>query len=118
AAGAHQGSALVADSWERLLEGAGRYRLESVLLPEYISKQRWFGGKARRILSTRIADWIVLPDSGAVFALVNVQYEKGDPDAYFLPLGLAFGKDAEHVQEAFPGAIISPAISRGGAGFL
>ena len=29
-------SPLVADSWERLLEGAGRYRLESVLLPEYL----------------------------------------------------------------------------------
>ena len=46
-------SPLVADSWERLLEGAGRNRVESVLLPEYFSKQRWFGGKARRLRSTR-----------------------------------------------------------------
>jgi maltose alpha-D-glucosyltransferase/alpha-amylase len=109
---------LVADSWEQLLEGAGRYRLESLLLPGYIAKQRWFGGKTRRILSTRIADWMTLPDSNAVLALVDVQYEKGDPDTYFLPLGLAFDKDAEHVQEAFPGAIIAPAVSRGGSGFL
>ncbi len=119
AAGAQQvSSPLVADSWERLLEGAGRYRLESVLLPEYISKQRWFGGKARRILSTGIADWIAFADSNAVFALVDIQYEKGEPDTYFLPLGLSFGKEAEHIQEAFPGAIISPAVSRGGSGFL
>lgn len=111
-------SPLVADSWERLLEGAGRYKLETVLLPEYLAKQRWFGGKARRIRSTTIADWTPLPDSNAVFALVDVQYEKGDPDTYFVPLDLAFGKDAEHIQEAFPGSIIAPAASIGGPGFL
>src|SRR5580658_9232869 len=77
-------SPLVADSWERLLEGAGRYKLETVLLPDYLAKQRWFGGKARRIRSTEIADWTPLPDSNAVFALVEVQYEKGDPDTYFI----------------------------------
>jgi maltose alpha-D-glucosyltransferase/alpha-amylase len=109
---------LVADSWERLLEGAGRYRLESLLLPEYLSKQRWFGGKARRIRSTRIADWMELPDSGAVLAMVDVKYERGDPDTYFLPLGLAFGKDAEHTRETFPDAIVSPVVSSSGSGVL
>ncbi len=70
-------SPLVADTWERLLDGAARYRLESVLLPEYLAKQRWFGGKTRRIRSARIADWMAFPDSNAVFALVEVQYESG-----------------------------------------
>ncbi len=86
----------VADTWERLLEGAGRYRLESMLLPEYLPKQRWFGGKARRIRATRIADWMALPGfRRPCWSLVEVQYEKGEPDTYFLPLGLAFGKDAD-----------------------
>jgi maltose alpha-D-glucosyltransferase / alpha-amylase len=111
-------SPLVADSWDRVLEGAGRYRLESVLLPDYLVKQRWFGGKARRIRATKIADWMALPDSNAVFVLVQIHYEKGDSDQYLVPLSLAFGKDAEHVQEAFPGSIISPAASIGGSGFL
>ncbi len=111
-------SPLVADSWERLLEGAGRNRLESVLLPEYISKQRWFGGKARRLRSTRIADWLALPDSNAVLALVEAQYEKGEPDTYFLPLALSFGKDADQLHETFPNAIVSSAISSRGSGFL
>jgi maltose alpha-D-glucosyltransferase/alpha-amylase len=119
AAGAEvDSSPLVADTWERLLEGAGRYRLESVLLPDYLAKQRWFGGKARRIRSIRIADWITLPDSNAVLALLDTQYEKGEPETYLIPLGLAFGKDAEHIKEAFPGSIIAPAASIGGAGFL
>ena len=113
-----EASPLAADTWERLLDGAGRYRLESVLLPDYLWKQRWYGGKARRIRSARIADWTPLPDSNAVIALVDVQYERGDPDRYFLPLALTFGKDAEKVQETFPGAIIAPAISSSGPGVL
>ena len=117
-AGQADSSPVVADSWERLLEGAGRYRLESASLPAYLSKQRWFGGKARRIRSTTIADWIPLPDSDAVFALIEVQYEKGEPETYFLPLGLSFGKDGEQVNEKFPNTIVAPAISSRGAGFL
>ncbi len=111
-------SPLVADTWERVLEGAGRYRLESVLLPNYLSKQRWFGGKARRIRSTRIVDWMIFPDSNAVFALVEVQYDKGDPETYFLPLGLAFDKDAEQLHEASPNTIVAPVVSSHGPGFL
>jgi len=42
--------------WGDILEGAGRLRLETVNLPEYIAKQRWFAGKSRRIKSTRILD--------------------------------------------------------------
>ena len=50
--------------------------------------------------------------------LVEVQYEKGDPETYFLPLGRTFGKDAEQLRENFANAIICPAISEGGSGFL
>jgi len=109
---------LMADTWERLLDGAGRYRLESVVLPEYLSKQRWFGGKARRVRSARIGEWTGIPESNAVFALVEVQYERGDPDTYFLPLALRFGKDAEKMEETFPNAIIAQAASASSSGFL
>jgi maltose alpha-D-glucosyltransferase / alpha-amylase len=111
-------SPVVADSWEGLLDGTGRYRLESVLLREYFQKQDWFGGKARYIRASRISDWAALPDSKAVLALLEVRYEKGEPDIYALPLGLAFGKDADRVEETAPGIIVSPAISRDGTGFL
>ena len=117
-AGQLDSSPLVADTWERLLDGAGRYRLESTLLPEYVSKQRWFGAKARRIQFARIADWAALSDSNAVFALIEIQYERGDPDTYFLPLALAFGKEAEQIHETLPNAVISPVVSSGGPGFL
>ena len=45
----------------------GRQRLETVNLPEYLPKQRWFAGKSRRIKSTRIVNWAPLDD--AAFSL-------------------------------------------------
>ncbi|MDP9113920.1 MAG: maltose alpha-D-glucosyltransferase, partial [Acidobacteriota bacterium] len=110
--------ALVADSWERLLEGAGRNRLESALLPEYLAKQRWFGGKARGMRSVKITDWRSLPDSNAVLALVEARYEKEQAETYFVPLALSFGREAEQLRGTFPNAIVSSVISSRGAGFL
>ena len=49
---------------------------------------------------------------------MQVQYEKGEPDTYFLPLALTFGKDAERIRETVPDAIISPVVSSAGTGFL
>ena len=101
-------SAVAADNWEGLLEGTARYRLESMLLPEYLQKQDWFSGKARHIRGVRISDWVALPephpDSSAVLALVEVRYEKGEPDTYVLPgderADPAFLSLIEHAQTA------------------
>jgi maltose alpha-D-glucosyltransferase / alpha-amylase len=111
-------SALPADSWETVLDGVGRFRLETTVLPEYLPKQRWFGGKARRIQTTRVADWARLPDSKSVLALLEVQYERGGADIYLLPLALMFGKSAEQLRETAPNAILCPAISKDDTGFL
>ena len=109
---------LVADSWENLLEGAGRYRLENKLLPEYLQEQVWFGGKARSVRTCRISDWIALPDTEAVLTRVEVQYDKAEPETYVLPLALAFGKAADRLRETAPGTIVTPAVSRNETGCL
>ena len=99
-------------------KGPGDTGWNRCCLPEYLPKQRWFGGKARRIRATRIADWTLLPDSEAVMVLVEVQYEKGEPETYFLPLGRTFGKDAEQLRENCANAILCPAISEQRPGIL
>lgn len=109
---------LEAESWESVLEGAGRYWLETMLLPEFLPKQRWFGGKARRIQSTRIEDWASLPDSNAVLALVEVKYERGEPDSYLLPIALSFDEAADKLFEESPNSILSPAFARNRRGVL
>ena len=108
---------LPAESWESVLEGFGRSQLET-LLPEYLAKQRWFGGKARRIQSAEIVDWGEMAQSAAVMALVEVRYDKGDPDAYLVPVGMTYGTAADHLRQEYPNAILSAVISHQGRGLL
>jgi maltose alpha-D-glucosyltransferase/alpha-amylase len=116
----------VTAGWESILEGLGRLRLETVELPEYLPKQRWFAGKSRGIKSIRIADWIPLnaplntssDASQSVLALVEVEFDTGPPDLYFLPLAMSFGDAENELQRTAPKAIIAPVLSQRGAGLL
>jgi maltose alpha-D-glucosyltransferase/alpha-amylase len=116
----------VTAGWESILEGLGRLRLETVELPEYLPKQRWFAGKSRGIKSIRIADWIPLnvllnapsDASQSALALVEVEFDTGPPDLYFLPLAMSFGDAENELQRSDPNAIIAPVLSQRGAGLL
>jgi maltose alpha-D-glucosyltransferase / alpha-amylase len=68
-----------------------RERLPAVL-PDYLKKQRWFGGKARRILRADIADTILLRSEDAEVAIVfaAVQYDEGPAEINVLPLRMAW----------------------------
>ena len=57
------------------------------LLPAYLARQRWFGGKARRIHSTEVVDFIPLQtgDADAFVLVVRVEYQIGSEE-YFLPM--------------------------------
>jgi len=108
----------VTDGWESFLEGTQAHRLETQLFPEYLPKQPWFGGKSRRIKTTRIADFAALetPHSGLV--LVEVQYESGPPETYLLSLAITFGDSADELRREAPNGVVSSIISREGPGAL
>jgi maltose alpha-D-glucosyltransferase/alpha-amylase len=116
----------VSSGWESVLEAAGRLRLETVELPEYLPKQRWFAGKSRQIKSVRIADWIPLSipsnvssdPSQSALVLVQVEFDAGAPDLYFLPLAMSFGDAKNELQRTAPNAIIAAVLSHRGAGLL
>ncbi len=48
---------VVEENWRELFEGRTKQLLESDILAEFMSRQRWFGGKARKIETARILDW-------------------------------------------------------------
>jgi len=76
------------------------------VLPAYIAKQRWFGGKSRTIRSTRIASTTSI-DAASLIALVEITYTDTSTDLYQLPLALATEADAATLQTSAPNAIIT-----------
>jgi maltose alpha-D-glucosyltransferase/alpha-amylase len=111
---------LVADpsDWKSLFEGGNRRRLEESILPAYLPRQRWFGNKSTAIKSTSLADWGKLDANGTIFCLVQVQYETGSDDRYFLPLATAFGAAAHTLRESAAAAVVSTVLSPSGEGIL
>jgi maltose alpha-D-glucosyltransferase/alpha-amylase len=53
-------------------------------LPEYLLRQRWFGGKSRKIRSVDVTDWGEL--EGAAVMFLEVDYESGPSEGYLAPL--------------------------------
>jgi maltose alpha-D-glucosyltransferase / alpha-amylase len=104
--------------WETLFEGQALKRLETLNLPEYLPKQRWFAGKSRHIKSTRIVDWVALDGSQSALAFVEVQFEAGVPDIYAIPLAMTFGEAATELQHTAPNSIIASVISGKESGLL
>jgi maltose alpha-D-glucosyltransferase/alpha-amylase len=113
-----QAALAVGAGWESVFEGAARHRFESAVLPAYLVRQRWFGGKSRRIRGTRVTDWACLGQPDSSLALVEVQYESGEPETYFVPLALALGRAADELREASPNAVLVPVTTPGSAGVL
>src|ERR1700722_17030732 len=108
---AEQATLNVTGGWESICEGMGRQRLEMVSLPEFLPKQRWFGGKSRHIRSTRIINWIPLGEMLSALVIVEVQFEAGEPSVYLIPLALASGEDADELRRTTPNSIVAPTTS-------
>ncbi len=111
---------LVADAmdWKSLFDGANRRKLEDSILPGYIPRQRWFGNKSTPIRSTIVMDWGKLDNTGAMFCLVQVEYEIGNADRYFLPVAIAFGAAARALRDTAAASILSTVLSPSGEGVL
>ena len=112
-----QGALNAGAGWNTLFDGASRERLESVVFPEYLPKQRWFTEKTRNIQSTRISDWTIFRSSNSVLAWVEVRFDDGT-DLYLLPLQMTFGEAANELQRAAPNAILAPVVSGRKSGVL
>jgi maltose alpha-D-glucosyltransferase/alpha-amylase len=104
-----------AGSWEAVLQGRSRAALEKIL-PEYLQKCRWFGGKARQVRTAKIFDAyrMAFDSSSAYFAFTEVQYSTGLPESYLLPLAFAPAARAVEIARANPAAPVAQLIIRDG----
>jgi maltose alpha-D-glucosyltransferase/alpha-amylase len=89
-------SLLVGVNWETLFDAATRQLLERQALQPFLSRQRWFASKARRVRQARIADWLMLRGgaSPAFLTIVQVEYVEGESERYVLPFALLTGDAA------------------------
>jgi maltose alpha-D-glucosyltransferase/alpha-amylase len=108
----------VSGGWQSVFEGSARNPLESEILPEYLPKQRWFGGKARKIKSTKISDWAILEGSGSALVLVAIHYEDGATDTYLLVLAISTNEAADELSAKAPNAVLSQVSTSDGPGIL
>jgi maltose alpha-D-glucosyltransferase/alpha-amylase len=100
---------LVGAAWETLLEGNVRTLIERDLLLPFLQRQRWFGGKARRTRGARFVDWGLLRrgPQPLFVTIVQVDFEDGERDHYFLPLTVCTHADASQLEARAPHAILA-----------
>ena len=83
--------------------GESRRVLEEEILPGYIARCRWFGGKARAPQKFTVLD--ALEIAGARLLFVRVDYAEGAPETYLVPLQIAMGIGAERIERRTPQAV-------------
>ena len=89
--------------------GALVQRLERDVLPLYILRCRWFGGKGRIVRDMRVVENVALnstPEAAHILA-VEVAFTDGLPETYLVPLVFTDGEAAERLVAASPLAIIA-----------
>jgi maltose alpha-D-glucosyltransferase / alpha-amylase len=106
------------EDWEEIFTRTGLKALQEEFLPRFLTRQRWFGGKSRRIESTTVLDWGAFNQRKATWALLRVNYESGEPDVYLLPLEMFFDSAAAGIKETSPNSVVAPITSPQGTGVL
>ncbi len=108
-------------SWERLFGNHNTVRtIERKILPLFVRKCRWFGGKARAIGSIRFHKTFPLKvdDETHHLAVVEIQYVQGLPEFYFIPLGFVPADQLMDKAEYTTQAVLCRAVLNDTAGFI
>lgn len=95
-------------SWKGLLSKFELSPLQNRILPGYLKKARWFGGKARTLESLTVVHQEILPtgDSPTLLLLLEAGYTSGLSEWYQLPLAFATGADAAKKEEGCPQSVV------------
>jgi len=85
---------LAVKDWSDITSESTLNHLATSILPEYISRLRWFGGKGRVVENISITQYAVIPmaQSFAAILLINVTYQSGSAETYQLPVACATGE--------------------------
>jgi maltose alpha-D-glucosyltransferase/alpha-amylase len=95
--------------WESLLDGGMRTLLERQALVPFLERQRWFGGKARHLVTARIVDWTMLRRGAHPAFLVVVETRDAEErlERYVLPLAMDASQGTEAMERSHPHAVVA-----------
>jgi len=108
-------------SWERLFDNFNEMRvLERKILPPFMKKCRWFGGKAKVIAKTAIHKTIPVKVEGEshFLTIVEVHYVQRLPELYFIPLTFVPSDSILERVEYTVQSVVCRADIQGKAGFI
>ncbi len=98
------------NEWTDLKNNRTRQALETKVLPEYLAKMDWFGGKGQTLFGISITDYSKIPltnDIKAYALLIEVTYERGLPETYQLIVMPAVGAQAEKLTTNCPQSVLA-----------
>jgi maltose alpha-D-glucosyltransferase / alpha-amylase len=96
------------EKWMDLSERDIQEMLERRILPGYLLRMRWFGGKSRVIESIHIVKHarVALQENHAVIYLIEVSYDSGLPDTYQLPVTFGKGEFSDKIVTNCPQSVL------------
>ncbi|MFH1995826.1 MAG: maltose alpha-D-glucosyltransferase [Candidatus Omnitrophota bacterium] len=96
-------------SWEHLFDSKEIRVLEEKILPRYLLRSRWFGGKSSTIRSVKFDDRvpITMNTTPTYVALLDVKYTSGVSSVYLLPLSFAERSAAQKIFNNYPNSVIA-----------
>jgi len=103
---------VISGNWQTILQGKSAAKLEKQILPSYLRRSRWFGGKAQEIKSAKIVERIPLQKkqnkaSSTQLLLLEIKYSVESPDLYLLPLSFSSLDEAQSLLNEHTQAIIT-----------
>ncbi|MDQ2658330.1 MAG: putative maltokinase, partial [Bacteroidota bacterium] len=110
-----------ADSWQRIFENYNEVRsLERKILPLFMKKCRWFGGKAKVISRTAISQVIPLKvdDDTHFLLIIEVHYAQRLPEFYFTPVTFVTEEKLADQVEYTAQSVVCRALIQGRPGFI
>jgi len=95
------------DDWESFVQGAHKRVLEEIL-PDYLVRCRWFGGKERKPKVARIVETFALEENyNPCICIIEVEYDEGESERYALPLVFSTGDAARDARERGPERVLA-----------
>ncbi|MFC4171474.1 maltose alpha-D-glucosyltransferase [Microvirga sp. GCM10011540] len=86
---------------ETIFKGRERAAFERTMAPRFITSQRWFAGKGKKVRGAKLIDFATMKSRSGrdeiLLPLVTIELEGGEQQAYSIPLALDEGQEDEHL---------------------